>query len=719
VGLPVAGKRIFRPSPGWPMAEPPGSTPPAASRLARASSVYLQEAAGQPIDWYPWGSEPFEVARRTGRPVLLDIGAAWCHWCHVMDEGTYADPEVGHLLSQHFVAVKVDRDENPEVDRRYQRQVSSLSGEGGWPLTVFLTPDGEAFFGGTYYPPTDGHGRPGFRRLLKEIARIWADEPERVRDAATTVRDALARLAGQASGPAPELPAFVDQVVRELKDGFDPVHGGFGAAPKFPHPTAVALLLWEEHRSGDASSATVALETLLAMANGGVYDQLGGGFHRYAVDDGWHVPHFEKMGTDNAELLAVYVDGFRRFGDPRLEEVVRGTVSWADYVLADPEGGWGASQDADNAPGDDGSYFTWTRAEIREALGPDVARFVGRAFGVGTDARMPHDPERNVLFRLLPPEEAAEGVALEGTPEAVLRSASSRLLEVRRHRPSPRVDRALYASINGRFIGAYASAAAVFDEPSWRRTAGRAADRWLSKAFDASRGLAHRLDRDGGHGYGLLEDQVAFARGLLELAVSDPRPAYLERATELLQLVDREFRSESGLLRDVAPRLYDGPTVGGVGAPAYPLEDSPHLSANAAAALAFGKLGALLHDDGWRERSRALLRPIAARIGGAGLFASGSALAAGLLETPPVEVVVEGDGAAARELLTAARRAWHPSVAVFSGHPPAPFSLGSELPPPGGAGARAIVCFERSCAPPVTRPDELLQLLRQGRPAAA
>jgi uncharacterized protein len=687
------------------------------SRLARSSSLYLRAAADQPIDWHPWGDEPFELARRTGRPVLLDIGASWCHWCHVMDEGTYADAEVGRLLRQHFVAVKVDRDEHPEVDRRYQRQVSSLSGEGGWPLTAFLTPDGDVFFGGTYYPPSDGHGRPGFRRLLTEIARIWTEEPDKVRDNATTVRDAVARL-GRGPGGAPaELGSLVDGVLRELKASFDPAHGGFGSAPKFPHPTAVALLLWDEFRAARASSGTEALETLVRMADGGLYDQLGGGFHRYSVDEGWHVPHFEKMGVDNAELLAVYVDGYRRFGEPRLEEVVRGVVGWSRSVLGDPEGGWGASQDADNAPGDDGGYFTWSRAELREALGADVARFVGRVFGVGTDARMPHDPDRNVLFRLLPPSDAAEGLGLDGQPAEVLRRASERLLQVRNRRPAPQVDRALYGSINGRFIAGYALASTVFEERPWLEQAQRAADRWLARAFEPARGIAHRLDAGGAHGFGLLDDQVSVARGLIELAVASARPSYLARAVDLLQLVDREFRGEDGLLRDVAPQLYDGPSVGGAAEPSYPLEDSPHLSANSAAALAFARLGTLVHDDGWREKARSLLRAIGGRIGGAGLFASGAALAAGLLETPPVEVVVEGDDEASRALVSAARRAWHPNSVVFAGRPPPPFALPSEADSASGAGpgARAIVCFGRSCAPPVTDPAELSRLVRRGR----
>ncbi|MCI4344582.1 MAG: DUF255 domain-containing protein, partial [Thermoplasmata archaeon] len=376
-------------------------------RLARSSSAYLRSAHEQSIDWFPWGSEAFELARRTNRPVLLDIGAAWCHWCHVMDEGTYADSEVARLLRSQFVTVKVDRDENPEVDRRYQRQVGALTGEGGWPLTAFLTPEGDVFLGGTYFPPQDGLGRPGFRRVLKEVARLWKEEPETIRRNAAAVRDALGRSRDPGASPVgPSPSAFLESVRGHLLESFDTVNGGFGQAPKFPHPTGVAFLLWDAFASREDGSAERARTTLLRMADGGLHDQVGGGFHRYAVDEGWHIPHFEKMGVDNAALLDVFVEGARRFGEPRFVETVRDTVDWVSSVLWQPHGGFGASQDADNAPGDDGSYFTWSRPELKAVLTADELRLVTRFFGVGSDGRMPHDPERNVLFRLMTVDEA-------------------------------------------------------------------------------------------------------------------------------------------------------------------------------------------------------------------------------------------------------------------------------------------------------------------------
>jgi uncharacterized protein len=694
--------------------------PGRASRLASRSSTYLRSAAEQPIDWYPWGPEPFELAKRTNRPILLDIGASWCHWCHVMDEGTYVDAEVGRLLAQHFIAVKVDRDENPEVDRRYQRQVGALTGEGGWPLTAFLTPAGEVFLGGTYFPPTDGHGRPGFRRVLKEVARLWHEEPEKIQENSRAVQGSLERMRKARAPDARALDVFQGQVLAEVHSGYDPVNGGFGMAPKFPHPTAVALFLWDGRANRRALSDERAAETLRRMADGGMYDQVGGGFHRYSVDEGWHIPHFEKMGVDNAALLSAYVEGVRRFGDARFEEVVRGTVGWIRDVLEDPAGGFGSSQDADNAPGDDGGYFTWSRAELKAALEPDEARFATRFFGLGTDGRMPHDPERNVLFRMLSLEEAAEGISLPGGPAAALDRVLEKLCATRARRATPNVDRALYADINGRFIAALAQAGTVLGEAVVIADARRAADRFLSHAYDPERGVAHRLDAEGPQGWGLLEDQVAFAAGLIELAGALAEPRYVAAASHLLSLVDREYRGEDGLLRDISPRLYDGPSLGPLKEASYPLEDSPHLAANSAAAIAFVRLSSLTHDDQWRAKAVALLPAIAQRIGHAGLFAAGAALACGLATGEPATVIVEGSGSEARNLARAARRTWHPNAWVFEGHPPPPFSLPDAAGAPDrGETTRALVCFGMSCAPPVTEPDALRRLLEAGPAAAA
>ncbi|HZY70304.1 MAG TPA: thioredoxin domain-containing protein [Thermoplasmata archaeon] len=685
-------------------------------RLAGTNSAYLRGAAGQSIEWHPWGPEPFELARRTRRPILLDIGAVWCHWCHVMDEGTYSDAEVARILQQNFVAVKVDRDENPEVDRRYQRQVGALTGEGGWPLTAFLTPDGAAFLGGTYFPVQDGMGRPGFRRLLREVARLYREEPQTVQQNTTAVHDALERMrrADRGSGSAPA--AFVASVRASILSSFDPLHGGFGHAPKFPHPTAVEFLLYDGFATQDASVAERARTTLARMADGGIHDQVGGGFHRYAVDEGWHIPHFEKMGVDNAALLAAYVATARRFDDPGLAAVVRDTLDWSVSVLGQPGGGFGASQDADNAPGDDGGYFTWSRAELKALLDPAELRLVTRYFGVGSDGRMTHDPDRNVLFRLMPLDEASEGIDLTGTTAAtLLDSALQKLRVARAARPTPVIDTALYASINGGFVRALAQAGRFLADPATLDGARAAADRFLAHAFDPDRGVAHRLEGTTGRGWGHLEDQAEFAFGLVELGGATADPRYVAAAAQILSVVHREFVGDGGLLRDLAPKIYDGPVVGGVDEPSYPLEDAPHLSANAAAALAMIRLAGLTQREEWIRHAQELVAAMQPKLAGVGLFGAGAALAAGLLGVPPARVVIEGQGKEAEALARAADTAWHPNGWVFRGVPPEPFSLPEEVSAATGDGAvRALVCFGTRCLAPVTDPGGLRPALESG-----
>jgi uncharacterized protein len=700
------------------VAEPAAGERTGGWRLANESSAYLREAAGQPVAWHPWGPEAFEEAKRLNRPILLDVGAVWCHWCHVMDEGTYTDAEVARLIDQFFVAVKVDRDEHPEVDRRYQRQVNALTGEGGWPLTAFLSPAGDVFLGGTYFPAQDAVGRPGFRRVLKEVARLWKEEPETVQQNASAIQGALQRSAGHAS-PASELGELTVAIRHDIESSFDPVNAGFGHAPKFPHPTAIAFLLLEAFRSGDAGPADRARDTLLHMADGGMYDHVGGGFHRYSVDEGWHIPHFEKMGVDNAALLDIYVDGARRFHEPRFHEVVRETARWTLDVLGDPRGGFGASQDADNGPGDDGSYFTWTRAELKAALDADEFRFVHRFYGLGTEGRMPHDPDRNVLFRPLPFAEAIAGTGWsEPDARRVLAAANGKLRAVRATRPTPVVDRAIYASINGAYIRAFARAGQLLDDSALVDVARRSAERFLSDGYKPSAGVAHLLGDSGPSGWGLLDDQAEFALGLIELAAVTADPRFVPPARDLLETVLREYRDESGLLRDLAPKIYDGPRIGAVDAPSYPLEDSPHLSANAATALALLRLGALTGDEAWRGRAEPLIAALSGRLRHAGLFAAGTGLAAGLLALPSARVVIEGTGATAQALARAAEGAWHPLGYVFRSRPPAPFSLPEELATGKHAGSpRALVCFGTHCLAPISDPAELARVY--GSPSGA
>ena len=340
-----------------------------ANRLKDSASPYLRSAAHQPVDWHEWGEEAFAKARAEGKPILLDIGAVWCHWCHVIDRESYENPQLAAIINEHYVPVKVDRDERPDVDSRYQAAVSAMTGQGGWPLTAFLTPDGKPFFGGTYFPPEDAMGRPGFRRILLSVAEAFRTRREEVDKTVKALEEAVSKAEAFQGAKANFDPAAADAMIGSIISMFDPRNGGFGQAPKFPHAAAVDLLLERYQTSREPMLLAVAEKTLVNMALGGVYDQLAGGFHRYSVDERWLVPHFEKMSYDNSELLKNYLHGFQVTGRPLFREIAEGIIDWVNEVLSDREsGGFYASQDADQTLDDDGDYFTWTLDEVREAL---------------------------------------------------------------------------------------------------------------------------------------------------------------------------------------------------------------------------------------------------------------------------------------------------------------------------------------------------------------
>jgi uncharacterized protein YyaL (SSP411 family) len=344
--------------------------------LSRAASAYLRSAQHQPIEWNEWGAEAFAKARRENKPVLLDIGAVWCHWCHVMDRESYEDPKTAEIINANFVAVKVDRDERPDVDTRYQSAVAAISGQGGWPLTAFLTPEGKPYFGGTYFPPDDRYGRPSFQRVLLTMAEAFTNRRDEVEESAGSVMMAIEHnesFSGRAgvlgSGEGEPL---LEKMVASILKQFDERNGGFGSQPKFPHPGALDFLIDGAGRGGEdaAKAKHVAEVTLEKMAAGGIYDQLAGGFHRYSVDERWVVPHFEKMAYDNSELLKNYAHAYSTFGDAEFARVAKDILRWMDEWLSDRElGGFYASQDADDSLDDDGDYFTWTVEEVFRSEG--------------------------------------------------------------------------------------------------------------------------------------------------------------------------------------------------------------------------------------------------------------------------------------------------------------------------------------------------------------
>lgn len=609
------------------------------NRLGQAASAYLQSAAHQPIHWYAWGSEPFAAAAAGNRPVLLDIGAVWCHWCHVMDGESYENPALAEFLNQNFVCIKVDRDERPDVDARYQRAVQSMTGQGGWPLTAFLLPDGQVFYGGTYFPPDGKYGRPGFRSVLEQVLNVYRNQRERVEQQAGAIRriviDQLDEAAPGEVGPA-ILNAGTDRIVRL----FDTQNGGFGTQPKFPHPAAIQFLLnrWSD---GAADLGEVIERTLDGMAMGGIHDQLAGGFHRYSVDARWIVPHFEKMSYDNAELLKAYVDGFAAMGHERWARVAGGIVQWIREVLADPDGGYAASQDADVGLEDDGDYFTWTLEEATAAIrDPRALEVTAAYYDIGTAGEMHHHPAKNVLFvaesldaislRLqISPSEAGRALA-EG--EANLRAARAR-------RPVPFIDRTRYTNWNGMLAGALIRAGAVLNDP-WATEHGlRTLARIRSEHTDPT-----ALTHSPGGISGLLDDQVQVAQAALEAYETTGDPEWLHWSEGLLDRVWSDYldREQGG--------LFDTTAATGEGllpARARPVQDTPTPSPNGVAALCAARLAELTQAPRWVERRDALVRAFAGVAPELGIYGATFLLAVDRAVNPATHLVVveKGDGA--------------------------------------------------------------------------
>jgi hypothetical protein len=449
------------------------------NRLAKEKSPYLLQHQHNPVDWYPWGAEAFEKARKENKPILLSIGYSTCHWCHVMERESFEDEKLAEYLNAHFVSIKVDREERPDVDKIYMTAVQAMGEGGGWPLNAFLTPDLKPFFGGTYFPPEPRYGRPSFRQLLEHIVRLWETRGTEVIQSAAQLHQQMEQLT--ASEPATDLllaPAVVKSAVEKFKREYDSRHGGFGGAPKFPRPTQPSLLLLWGNKNEDADALKMVLHTCEKMAAGGMYDQLGGGFARYSVDAQWLVPHFEKMLYDNAQLVQLYLDAFLVSGDEQHANVARDILRYVLRDMTHKEGGFYSAEDADSE-GKEGKFYTWTREELEKILSAEEARVAIHYFGITAEGNfVDHsDPQplqnQNVLSIVNP-----------GLPEAerkLLSSAKEKLFQARSKRVRPHLDDKILASWNGMMLGAIARASAVLNEPSYRAAAEQ--NRFTSRQF--------------------------------------------------------------------------------------------------------------------------------------------------------------------------------------------------------------------------------------------
>jgi uncharacterized protein YyaL (SSP411 family) len=684
------------------------TAPPApVNRLAQESSPYLRQHARNPVDWYPWGPEALERARRLDRPIFLSIGYSACHWCHVMEHESFENEEIARLLNDHFVSIKVDREERPDLDQIYMAAVQLLNrGQGGWPMSVFLTPDLRPFTGGTYFPPDDHYGRPGFKRVLRLVLEWWTQRRAQIDEAAAQITEQV-RHVGQLApgGDAPDV-GLLREAAHMLRRAFDPMHGGFGSAPKFPHPMDVRLLLRVARRFGDEEALHMAHFTLEKMALGGIWDHLGGGFARYSTDARWLVPHFEKMLYDNALLTLAYLEAFQATGDDSFREVVRETLGWVRREMTSPEGPFFSTLDADSE-GQEGKFYVWTAGEIEAVLGKDDAALFARVYGVDSDGNW-HDPtghappNTNILHRT---KTFAQSARLEGMPEDELRrrlaDCRHKLFEARSKRVRPGLDDKVLTAWNGLMIAAFARAAQTLDEPSYAADAARAADFVLTRL----RTPDGRLLRTWSAGHeprlnAYLEDYSFLIDALVELYEATFAPRWLDEALRLAGVMVEQFwdEKEGGF-------FFTGRDHEGLIARGKDPHDNATPSGNAMAVTGLLRLVKLTGRADLAAKAEATLRLYSGLMASHPMAASQMLLAVDFALGPVKEIAIVGDPAAeeTRRVVRAARRGFRPHqvVALLPASASAPAALPLLEGKTSQGAVTTYVCENFACQAPL------------------
>jgi len=660
------------------------------NRLATETSPYLLQHADNPVDWYPWGEEALEKARREDKPIFLSIGYAACHWCHVMAHESFEDPQTAALLNEYFVPIKVDREERPDLDAIYIQAVQMLTGSAGWPLSVFLTPDGHPFFGGTYFPPVPRYGMPAFRDVLRAVADAWENRRDEIRQGSIQIARAVQQQMAVYRSEGPLRTETLEEAVRQLEAAFDPVHGGWGGAPRFPQPMTLEFLL-RRHLAGDPRALPMVVRTLEAMALGGIYDQLGGGFHRYSVDDRWLVPHFEKMLYDNAQLARVYLHAWQVTGEPLFRAVAEETLDYIAREMTHPLGGFYATQDADSE-GEEGKFYLWRPEEIRAVLGADADRFIA-LYGVTAGGNF---EGKNILTFSGSWEERQS-----------LTPARRRLWEARRQRVHPARDEKVIVSWNGLALAAFAEAARALGREDYRRIAEQNADFLLTHLRRPDGRLWHVWKDGQARVEGFLDDYTHLVDGLLELYRTTFDPRWYQAACELAGAMTAHFAAPLGFYdtADDHEELVVRPRN---------LQDNAVPSGNGMAAWVLLRLAGLALTPEYEDRAREGLeevQPLLARYPlafGQWLIALDYALAG------PREVAVVGnpDAEETRALLAAAE-GYRPHTILAAGPPGTPIPLLADRPMQGGR-ATAYVCRRGVCLEPTGDPDALRRLLEGG-----
>lgn len=516
------------------------SRPP--NRLIHETSPYLRQHAHNPVDWYPWGPEALAAAKESDRPIFLSIGYSACHWCHVMEHESFENEAIAALMNAHFVCIKVDREERPDLDQIYMNAVQLMTRRGGWPMSVFLTPELKPFYGGTYWPPDSGRGMPGFRDILGKVHEAWISQRKELNHSAEELTAAVREIASQTGDRTDLDETLLRRGMQRLISIADRRYGGFGGAPKFPHSMDVRLLLRCWKRFGDADALSVSRITLDKMAGGGMYDHLGGGFHRYSTDERWLVPHFEKMLYDNALLVPAYLEAFQATGEPDYARVVRETLDYVLREMTQPAGGFYSTQDADSE-GVEGKFFVWTETEIESLLGPADARVFNYCYDVAAGGNW---EDHTILNRPKTDAQAARVLAIDETELAeVLSRSRQKLLEVRGNRIAPGRDDKVLVSWNGMMISAFASAAQVLGEERYAKAACDAADFLLTTLRTADGKLLHSYKDGQARFNGYLDDYACLIDGLVDVYQATFEPRYLEAAVSLAETMISLFHDET------------------------------------------------------------------------------------------------------------------------------------------------------------------------------
>ncbi|MGC8874141.1 MAG: thioredoxin domain-containing protein [Chloroflexia bacterium] len=662
------------------------------NHLANETSPYLLQHADNPVDWYPWGEEALQKARTEDKPIFLSIGYSACHWCHVMAHESFEDEKVAAILNKHFVSIKVDREERPDLDRIYMSAVQAMTGSGGWPLSVFLTPDGYPFYGGTYFPPTRRYGMPPFTDVLLAVVDAWENRRQELVDSGKRLVEAIERQSAMSVEPENVEPETLRIAFDLIWTLYDRKHGGWGNAPKFPQPMVLEFLLRYHHSTEDPLALHMATKTLEAMARGGMYDQLGGGFHRYSVDDHWLVPHFEKMLYDSAQLARVYLHAWQVTGEPFYRAIAEETLDYVVREMTDPQGGFYSTQDADSE-GEEGKFFVWTSDEIRAALGEEADAFMA-AYGVTEHGNF---EGRNIL----------EFVGHIGQREAFVR-ARRKLFKAREQRVHPGRDEKVLTSWNGLMLAAFAEAARALKRDDYRQVAERNADFLLRELRTPEGHLWHTWKDGKAKLNGYLDGYTHLIEGLLELYQTTFEPHWYLAARELADVMIEHFSAPEGGFFDTSDD-HEALVI-------RPREVQDHAvpSGNAMAAFVLLRLAGLAAEPRYAElahRSLAPIQPLMSQypLGfGQWLIVLDYALA------HPREIAIVGDPEAAdtRALLEVCITGYRPHQVVALGTPDAgPIPLLQNRAQIEER-ATAYVCMDFSCRPPVTDPAALRELLK-------